>query len=89
MFSHKYSEQSRILCNVWLKAYKKLSVIFQVVSSSHVNCSYKMISEVSKGGMLLEPGTQVLAPIYSEYSTCLRSYEVSSACRQIQNQKGD
>ena len=48
----------------------------------------EVVIELS-AGVLLEAGTQVLAPIYSEYSTYLRSNEVSSAYRQIQNQKLD
>ena len=33
-------------------------------------------------GVLFEAGTHVPAPVYSEYSTRLRSNEVSSTCRQ-------
>ena len=40
-------------------------------------------------GVLLEAGTRIPVPVYSEYSTRLRSNEVSSACRQMQNQKQD
>ena len=38
-------------------------------------------------GVLLEAGTRVPAPVYSEHSTRLRRIEVSN--RQIRNQKPD
>ena len=45
------------------------------------------IDMISMPGVLLEAGTRVPAPVYSEHSTRLRRNEVSS--RQILNQKPD
>ena len=65
-----------------------LPKILLYTSIKSENGFHKVVIKLS-AGVLREAGTRVLAPVCSEYSTCLRSNEVSSTYRQIQNQKLD